>query len=148
VQLDLNNSLNSIVQTKFTHTENIALEIKSEKEILIFSDESRVLQIIQHLLSNAFKYASSRVEITSNSTETEFQISIADDGTGFNDTSNVFNLFEQLDSDSLTREAVGVGTGLFIVKQLCDRMAYTIELLDSKELGGAQVVLSGAKDIR
>jgi len=42
----------------------------------------------------------------------------------------------------------GVGTGLFIVKQLCDRMAYRIELLDSKGLGGAQVVLKGPKDIR
>jgi len=148
IELDIHNSLESMVQMKFHNLGNIKLNIKNEDEILIFSDELRIMQIIQQLLSNAFKYASSSVNITIDSSEIEFIITIEDDGIGFSDTSDIFNLFEQSDSNSLTREAVGVGTGLFIVKQLCDRMAYTIELLDSKELGGAQVVLSGPKDIR
>jgi len=148
IELDINNTLQSVVQMKFHNVGEIKLNVNQAKEILIFSDESRIMQIIQQLLSNAFKYASSCVNISVNDSESEFSIIIEDDGPGFSDTTNVFNLFEQSDSNSLTREAVGVGTGLFIVKQLCDRMAYTIELFDSKELGGARVLLSGPKDIR
>jgi len=148
VELDLSRSIGSLVQTKFTNINNVTIIKNYEKEIIIFSDESKIMQLLEQLLSNAFKYALSSVKISTYSDETTFSITVEDDGNGFSNTSNVFNLFEQSDSNSLTREAVGVGIGLFIVKQLCDRMAYTIELLDSKELGGAQVVLKGPKDIR
>ena len=148
VKLDLNNSINSLIQSKFTNSGNKELLNLSTEELMIVSDELRVLQIVENLLSNALEYAKTKVEISLSYEKDDFTIEIADDGAGFRDISNVFNLFEQADLDSLTRESKGVGTGLFIVKQLCDRMAYNIELLSSQELGGAKVIVQGKRDIR
>ncbi len=48
----------------------------------------------------------------------------------------------------MTREATGTGVGLYIVKQLCDRMSHKIDLTRSKTLGGAKVTIRGKRDIR
>ncbi|MEA2073455.1 MAG: ATP-binding protein [Campylobacterota bacterium] len=148
VEIDISNTIRSMLQTKFNHVENIDVTGNFDVALMIQSDASRISQIVEHLLSNALKYASSKVKVTVNGAEEEFAFIIEDDGSGFSNTENVFNLFEQADLNSLTREAVGVGTGLFIVKQLCDRMAYKIELSKSEKLGGAKVILQGPKDIR
>lgn len=148
MKIDLNTSINSIVQSKSVQSKNKTIKYSCDENMMIFSDESRITQIIEQILSNALKYASSCIDILVTNNDKEFSIIICDDGDGFSDTSNAYNLFEQSDSNSMTREGVGVGTGLFIVKQLCDRMAYSIKLLDSKELGGAKVVLKGPRDIR
>jgi len=148
VSLDLNNSINSLIESKFKNRAQVEIINISDEELIIVSDVLRVMQIVENLLSNAVEYAQSRVEISMIFDADTFILEVSDDGAGFRDISNIFNLFEQADLDSLTRESKGVGTGLFIVKQLCDRMAYKIELLDSKELGGAKVVLTGPKDIR
>jgi len=145
VKIDLNNSIRSLIESKF---HNKVIHNSSTQELIIVSDELRVVQIIENLLSNALSYSKSRVEISTRSDKDTFSIEISDDGEGFKNIDNIFNLFEQADSDSLTRESQGVGTGLFIVKQLCDRMTYSIELLSSEKLGGAKVIVKGRKDIQ
>ena len=94
------------------------------------------------------KYAKTTVLITSEIVGEECLISIEDDGRGFDNTEHVFELFEQNDADSLTRDATGTGVGLYIVKQLCDKMSYSLELLVSEVLGGAKVLLKVKMDIR
>ncbi len=148
IEIDLNNSINSLIQSKFQDIGKREIINKYNREFIVFSDEQRLLQIIENLLSNALAYTKNRVEISLSGTQDLFKIDISDNGQGFRNIDNVFNLFEQSDSDSLTRESTGVGTGLFIVKQLCDRMSYNIELLNSEKLGGARVIVKGRRDIR
>jgi len=147
-EIHLNDSIKSLIESKFKNSTQKDISHISESDVVLFSDELRVLQIVENLLSNALSYAKNRVIISIREEDEDFIIEISDDGIGFRDIENVFNLFEQSDSDSLTRESKGVGTGLFIVKQLCDRMAYNIKLLSSKELGGAKVLVQGKRDIR
>ena len=47
----------------------------------------------------------------------------------------------------MTRTAKGAGVGLYIVKELCSRLGYRVVITDSKELGGARVLIRGKKDI-
>jgi len=128
------------------HDKEISLEC--DKDIVVKSDKEKIGKILRYLLSNAVKYAKTKIVVHFSVEGDSFTFEVMDDGEGFTDKKNVFNLFEQSDSDSMTREATGIGVGLFIVKQLCDRMAYKIEILDSKELGGAKVLITGKREIK
>lgn len=145
-KLDLNLTLNSLLLSSFK-TDNKKIVNENNEELILFSDEERLIQVLEHLISNALKYSKKQVSIFMSTDEDSFTLEIADDGEGFIDKSNVFDLFEQSDSESLTRKGVGVGIGLFIVKQLCDRMGYEIRILDSDLLGGARVLIKGKRKL-
>jgi signal transduction histidine kinase/CheY-like chemotaxis protein len=138
---------NAIIYNK-KNIYDVEVIFETTEDMMIFSDAQYFLSICNHLLSNAIKYAKSTVKIRVLKEKDECNIIIEDDGIGFSNTEHVFDLFEQDDSDSLTRNATGIGVGLYIVKQLCDRMSYNLELLSSKELGGAKVLLKVKTDIR
>jgi len=115
-------------------------------EFLITSDEKRVSQLLNNLISNAIKYCKLKIAVVLKANETEFVLEVLDDGDGFGDTSKVFELFEQSNEDSMTRTAQGTGVGLFVSKKLCDAMNFQIEIASSKNLGGARVVIKGNKE--
>ena len=129
--------------------ESKSIAFKAINDATIISDQQRFVQIFLNLISNAIKYSKSSVKIVTKSSETKFGVVVEDDGEGFSDTSKVFELFEQLSEDEMTRTASGIGVGLFIVKQLCDAFGYNIAIERSKTLGGAKVTITGgvkAKD--
>ncbi len=126
--------------------ENLKIQKEDSIEVFIDTDASKMKDIFLHILSNAFKYAQTTIIIKIDMKEENFYFTVEDDGEGFKNTTHVFDLFEQDDADSMTREASGTGVGLYIVKQLCDKMSYKIKLLKSESLGGAKVVLSGKRD--
>ena len=127
------------------HTKEIVLNC--EDDIIVRSDKTMVEKILRSLLSNALKYAESKIIVNFRVEGDAFFFEIIDDGPGFADKEKVFDLFEQADADSMTREATGIGVGLFIVKQLCDKMGYTIELLDAQNPSGAKVLIRGKREI-
>ncbi len=138
---------NSILYNK-KNEYDIKVIFEKREDVIVFSDPEYFLSICNHLLSNAMKYAAKTVKIRLVQENDVCSIIIEDDGVGFSNTEHVFELFEQDDTDSLTRNATGTGVGLYIVKKLCDRMSYNLELLSSEELGGAKVILKVKMDIR
>jgi len=146
-EINLHSVITALIETKFTSVDAIQIVNNCPEDFFFESDEERVSQILGYLLSNAVKYAKTRVEIDVSFTEESFSLDVLDDGDGFSEKKSVFSLFEQSDVDSMTREATGIGVGLFIVKQLCDRMAYSIDILDARKLGGAQVHIEGKRNI-
>ena len=147
-KVELTNLLSFVVACNKTQDVKVSLHYEDSLELDIFTDETRLKQIFTNITSNAIKYASSKVDIFIEMTAESFIVEITDDGKGFTDTEHVFDIFEQSDANSMTREASGTGVGLYIVKQLCDRMSYKIELLSSEVLGGAKVIVKGQRDIR
>jgi len=147
-EIDINTLLDVSIMNNTKNDETIQVKNETEEFVNIHSDESRVRQMLDNIISNAVKYAESQVEVKAWMHDDSYTIIVEDDGKGFSNTSNIFDIFEQADSDSMTREATGTGVGLYIVKQLCDRMSYKIDLMSSETLGGAKVVLTGKKDIR
>ena len=93
------------------------------------------------------KYCKNKISIIIKSNEDDFILEILDNGDGFSDTANVFELFEQSNENSMTRTAQGTGVGLFVVKKLCDLMKYDINIVNSKVLGGARIIIKGKRGI-
>lgn len=145
-------SINDVIENILTKyddkTKNIKVIKLFKDECIIFSDEKRVEQLLNNLISNAIKYCKKKIGIIIKSNEEDFILEILDDGDGFTDTSKVFELFEQSNEDAMTRTANGMGMGLFIAKKICDTMKYDISISNSKLLGGARVLIKGKKDIK
>lgn len=131
---------------------NVKLGCKSitlicEDDIKILSDQNRFMQVMKNIIANAIKYSKFQIIINIIEKNDVFFVSVEDDGKGFSDTEHVFDIFEQSDANSMTREATGTGVGLYIVKQLCDRMHYNININTSVKLGGAKVSIEGNKKV-
>ncbi len=87
------------------------------------SDPVRISQILNNLVSNAVKfthqgYVAVDCTLEENRGKDEVvRISVTDTGIGMNDTSNIFNSYEQ-ENSTITRKYGGTGLGLSICNQL------------------------------
>ncbi len=89
-----------------------------------YGDPGTIRQVWVNLISNAFKYSSSKetidISITSSETEDYNEYQIRDKGTGFNPdyASKLFRVFQRLHKE---QEFNGTGVGLAIVKKIIDK---------------------------
>ncbi|HSG21723.1 MAG TPA: HAMP domain-containing sensor histidine kinase [Azonexus sp.] len=99
---------------------------------LISTDQTRLRQILNNLLSNATKFtAHGSIKLAVSRSENAIRFSVHDTGPGIPAESReiVFEKFKQLEN-FLTREHGGTGLGLAIVKQLTELMGGQV-MLDS-----------------
>ncbi|GAB4131511.1 MAG: hypothetical protein OHK0045_03210 [Raineya sp.] len=112
--------------------------------VFIEIDETRLIQIISNLVSNAIKFTEKgkitiKIDVLNVIDENcHLQISITDTGIGISneDKSKLFESFSQLDN-SLTKTQSGTGLGLAISKQLAEMMQGTIGVKDNPEAQGS-----------
>lgn len=127
-----------LVEEVFDHFEHraakkaISLELKYDlSPIVVFADYSRILQVMQNLVSNAIKYNKERGNVTIHLKEHDetIQIDILDNGIGIpkKDVNNIFNRFYRVDI-SRSKKSGGTGLGLAIVKHLLDSHNSKIEV--------------------
>jgi len=99
------------------------------------ADAVRIRQVISNLLSNAIRYTeqgSVRLTVATDSAldghEATLTFSVADTGVGIReeDQRKIFERFTQVDA-SLVRRSAGFGLGLWIARQLTDRMGGQID---------------------
>ncbi len=143
----LNDVVDEVLKKYSDDLKNIEVIKSFKQECLIDSDKKRVEQLLNNLISNSVKYCKNKISIIIKSNEDDFILEILDNGDGFSDTANVFELFEQSNENSMTRTAQGTGVGLFVVKKLCDLMKYDINIVNSKVLGGARIIIKGKRGI-
>lgn len=102
----------------------------------VLVDENKFQQILLNLLDNAVKYSEedTQIKITANETEAgDFvEINVIDSGIGICecDFEKIFQKFTRVESP-LTRKAQGSGLGLFIVKNLIEKMGGKITVKSS-----------------
>ncbi len=116
---------------------NIQLEIQySEDMVFLKTDEHILLQILDNLISNAFKYSDSGtlIEFGAKTEDEHVQIWIRDQGPGFTeaDQEQMFQKFSRLSAQPTANEH-STGLGLSIVKKLADMLA--IELSFESAVG-------------
>ncbi|QJD86252.1 hybrid sensor histidine kinase/response regulator [Cohnella herbarum] len=100
-----------------------------EPNTLVKGDENRVRQVLYNLIHNAIKHTKSgRIEISARQTGGHAAISVEDTGIGIPETSReaIFGYFEQADRSLPQDGYTGMGLGLFISRQLVERMGGTI----------------------
>lgn len=116
----------------FADSHRIALELQSSSpELSVCTDRNRLLQVLNHLLTNAIKFspAGETVTLTVHPRGSEVRLAIIDRGEGIPEAfqSRLFDQFTQADS-SHTRSHGGSGLGLNIVKGLVEGMKGRVSL--------------------
>lgn len=124
VAMDLPGLLTKSVNTIRSSTDihEFALDI-AEGMPVIHADRDKVDQVVTNLLSNAVKYSPNGGTITVKAAlgDKDVTVSVCDQGLGIpeDQLDKVFDKFHRVDSSD-TRQAEGVGLGLFLVKHLVE----------------------------
>ena len=122
---------------------NIKLELSAPKNVArVAADPDKVRQILTNLVDNAVKYSpdGGRVQVEISPAGERLRFSVRDDGLGVPPAEHrrIFEKFYRLDPD-LTRGVGGTGLGLYISRQLLERMGGQI-WVESSGRGGSTFV--------
>ncbi|MDE2401255.1 MAG: PAS domain-containing protein [Burkholderiales bacterium] len=109
-----------------------------DQPLLVHADPQRLQQVFINLLSNGCKYnrPGGHVVIETNTDATgEVTIEFSDNGIGLTESeaAQLFQPFKRVGSSAARIE--GTGLGLFIVKQLVERMGGSVTLNSQKDVG-------------
>ncbi|GCC50654.1 two-component sensor histidine kinase [Chryseotalea sanaruensis] len=112
--------------------------VNPNKKLLIESVNDHLQRIMDNLVSNAIKFSpkGKNIFIDCRMEQDYILISVKDEGPGFTeeDRKNLFKKFQRLSAQPTAGEA-STGLGLTIVKQLCDQLHATIELISESGQG-------------
>lgn len=143
----LHDSLRNIVKARLFDSQKESLYDDSwtqdtTNSAQIHFEPKHLERAIGNLVSNAEKYAESKVKISVKRLNNHCQIYIDDDGPGIPepDRIDIFSPFKRLDN-SRTRATGGFGLGLAIVKQIAQWHGGDISIEESP-LGGARFIFS------
>jgi len=102
----------------------------------LHTDPDILEQILNNLLSNVEKYASSgkRLDISSEINNNQFVVRIRDYGSGISraERKHIFKPFYRID-DKITEGVSGTGIGLTIARQQAEHLGGSLEYIDVKE---------------
>jgi signal transduction histidine kinase len=104
-----------------------------DEPVLAQGDEDALVRVVENLLSNAERYADSRVTVGVSLDNPWVVLTVSDDGPGIPaaDRQLVFERFARLDA-SRSQDSGGSGLGLAIVRQLVQSMGGTVHLEDAE----------------
>lgn len=105
-----------------------------QKDIYINGDRALLIRMVDNLLSNAFKFTKSRIEINLYEENTKSILEISNNGSKIekNDRDKIFNRFYQADTSRNKEINQGFGLGLSFVKKIIDMHAGKIELISEE----------------
>lgn len=125
-RININNSVEKIMPIFYEQYKGHKYELLLDKKLPdILADEDKFQQVIMNLIDNASKYSESgkTVTITTGVTEGSVFIKIKDQGVGIReeDFPKLFQKFSRLENH-LTSKTQGNGLGLYITKQIVEKM--------------------------
>jgi len=141
---DIKDAVDDILKKYSSLVEKESIDLTCDffhDNVKIKSDKNRVKQLLSNLISNAIKYGNGKINISTKLDKNGLIFTIEDNGNGIKNKTGIFDLFEQEESDDMTRTAKGTGVGLHFVKLLCDGLSIDMVLDDSQKLGGARFTL-------
>ena len=129
LEIDIQAELN-VFEKKFGKRCDLECVETAEK---FSGDKEVILEVIENLLSNAFRYAKTKVEMEVFLTCSELQIRIKDDGVGFTiDKQKATELFYQQNvKDSLKHS----GMGMYISRLYCEKHGGQLLIENEKQSG-------------
>jgi two-component system, OmpR family, phosphate regulon sensor histidine kinase PhoR len=122
--------------------ESTTIDVEIPAEVAAASgDRDRIQQVLVNLLDNAIKYGGDRVEVRAETTDGLVRIFVADTGPGIGpaDRKRIFEKFYRADPQ-LVRSPSGTGLGLYISRELTERMGGRLELSHEPSTGTTFVV--------
>jgi PAS domain S-box-containing protein len=122
--------------------ESAAIEVEIPPDVGAASgDPDRIQQVLVNLLDNAVKYGASPVKVHAYRADGMIRICVADEGPGIGlaDRKRIFEKFYRADPQ-LARSPSGTGLGLYISRELAQRMGGRLDV-DSEPGAGATFVV-------
>jgi signal transduction histidine kinase len=131
--------LDDIVYGEAARTRRVPIDLRGVSAGQVRARADELARVVVHLLDNAARHASSRVEVSLNADEHALTLTVDDDGAGIpvDERERVFERFVRLD-DARDRDAGGAGLGLAVVATVVRASGGTIVAEDSP-LGGARL---------
>ena len=113
-----------------------------DEDIFFYSDQKRITVILNNLISNAIKYSVSSksdafIKTTIKKVERGVSIHVVDNGEGI-DNEHIHRIYDMFYRAS--EQSVGSGIGLYIVKEVVQKLKGTIEVQSKKYQGSEFVV--------
>ena len=131
-------AITHILETEFmpiAMNKGLALTVTNRTDAVVLTDKERILQIGNHLLSNAVKFTDNGgVSMTTDYTDGVLTLVVEDTGTGMTEEERqrVFDAFERL-SNAAAKD--GFGLGLSIVQRIVTMLGGIIRLESEKGKG-------------
>ena len=122
--------------------ESVEIEVEIEADVGAASgDRDRIQQVLVNLLDNAVKYGAAPVKVRAYRTNGVIRICVADAGPGIAlaDQPRIFEKFYRADPQ-LARSPGGTGLGLYISRELAQRMGGRLDLNSEVGAGATFVV--------
>jgi two-component system, OmpR family, phosphate regulon sensor histidine kinase PhoR len=118
---------------------NLSLEVAEPPSLPpVSADESKARQVLVNLIDNAVKYspAGGRIELRLERLNGYVVIAVADEGLGIplSEQEHIFEKFYRLDPD-MARGIGGTGLGLYICRELAERMGGKVRVTSSPGAG-------------
>lgn len=137
---DLNQVL-STLSTKRTSDLSVSLNTHPG-DCMLTADKALIQRSVDNLLSNAFRYAKSTIEVSTQCSENDVAIIVEDDGKGIDQEHwpKIFDAFYSADP-ARNKATSGSGLGLAIVKMITEKHQGSAQVATSS-LGGAKFILT------
>lgn len=125
--------------------ERFSFAAEGDARAVLYTDTELIMQVFMNLVSNAQRYAASRVECAARLTDGELLLTVSDDGCGFSEEAlrKAWQPFYRADNEN-DREHFGLG--LYICHLLCRKAGGSIAV-GNGESGGGTVTARFSKNI-
>ncbi len=125
---DMIEIINSVIaeQELAAKAREVKIDFKNKsKKLKLFSDESRLKQVMTNLLSNAIKYNQEKgtVTITADATDGFIEVAVKDTGIGIekDEMKILFSKFGRV-KNKITEKIEGTGLGLYVSKEIVKKL--------------------------
>jgi len=117
---------------ELANVKDIMIDLQSDTEYKLYFNEYELERIIDNTISNSIKYSrpSSMVEIFVGMIDEKYILSIKDEGIGIENAADMFKPYVQHSTLNM-----GLGLGLTIVKDICDKYEIKIEANSTLHIG-------------
>ncbi len=122
---EMSTILNDMLE-QMNHYKNIHI-VNSIPECLIYCDALRLSQVIDNIINNSYKYAGSKIEVSSNIELGFLKITIRDYGDGVEE-SDLPMLCEKFYRGRNSSKTSGSGLGLYLAKQFMEGMKGSLDI--------------------
>lgn len=123
-EVNLNQVIKSVKKNLEILIDENQAEIVADDLPIVWGDEAQLQTLIQNIITNSIHYSGEntpRIEISCNDTPRYYEISIADNGIGFDQqfSDKIFTIFQRLHTSKV--RSGGTGIGLALSKRIVER---------------------------